>query len=638
MGAEFFDWICPDFWLPCLSLGMFTLNIFGTSVRAFGLVLLTPLIVASINAQLTHQPAPEPIVWSVDAREGNNPGFFGMIVREGSRLRYQTIDGTAKAGVDYIALSGMATNSDLIQVIIPDDGKIEPPKTLELIVIEEGPDVSRTNRVEMTIYDNETAQSRDFTFRTDFRPMVPGYPLGDVQKLVSGRVLTNGTLMIVEQTGFTTVDERGVVQSRHLFPEWTRSNLWLSAVTPEGNVILGRPSTRGGSMEEPLVRFLANGQHDQSFHAELMTARVHGLAVSPQGKILVGFTHTNLAEWSVVQLNQDGSIDSSFAPLTREWNQQPGFSFPYLHQHIGVSLDGSIQIVTPDVYTQEMILKDGVVVAERLLYDGSLRPKAADRWLGEGVVMAANDFPSSLYFSTSLYRLNADGSLDESFATETLPTQFAYLGTQRDGKVLALSDGELIRINNTPEETNRVGVINLNGGEEDEEAYILLRRTGDTSAARTVRLQTVDSTAKGGLDYVHLDTLVTFEPLQSDATARFRMIDDDLSEGTESLVVRLSSPDNDALIEIPDATVFLWDREAYMELIIESLKDGTIRIGKDYQPEWSAMLQSSTNLGKTWTDLSVSSNNLWMISPSLTAGSQIFRAVKVGEPAPAGTR
>src|SRR5688572_4996782 len=116
---------------------MFAFNIFNTGICAFGLALLTHLLVTPVTGQVTSPPAPEPIVWSVDAREGIGSGFFGMIVREGSRLRYQTVDGTAKAGIDYIALSGITTSSDLIQVVIPDDGKVEPPKTLELIVIEE---------------------------------------------------------------------------------------------------------------------------------------------------------------------------------------------------------------------------------------------------------------------------------------------------------------------------------------------------------------------------------------------------------------------------------------------------------------------------------------------------------------------
>jgi hypothetical protein len=52
-------------------------------------------------------------------------------------------------------------------------------------------------------------------------------------------------------------------------------------------------------------------------------------------------------------------------------------------------------------------------------------------------------------------------------------------------------------------------------------------------------------------------------------------------------------------------------------------------IRKSFEPPWNVMLQSSTDLGRTWKDVGLAVENTWMVSPDLSVPSVIFRAVKV---------
>jgi len=244
-------------------------------------------------------------------------------------------------------------------------------------------------------------------------------------------------------------------------------------------------------------------------------------------------------------------------------------------------------------------------------------------------VMAGNPPTYISYLEAiSYYRIRADGSLDESFVPGLLSTQSAYIGTQRDGKVIMFENGQLMRFNTAAEQTNRVSIVGVDLLEEHAESAVYLRRTGDTTQARTVRLQTRDVTAKAGVDYAALDTLVTFEPFKAVVSVPISMIDDNLSDAEEVIAVSISSPNNDVLIENGEALGTIYDNEPHLRLETYLRPDG-ILIRKAFEPPWNAMLQSSTNLGATWTDVGLAVGNTWLIPPDLTARSVIFRAVKV---------
>ena len=572
------------------------------------------------NAQVIQLPLSDYSVTSVDGDEGGVARFIIWINAQNTQVHYYTVDGTAKAGVDYLPVSGTATNSVDVQITLPDDGKVEPPKTIKLVTIQQSADIARTNTTQAVIFDSEIPRIRDDSFRPAFQPR-HGYFDGHVTRFASGRVLPDDRIVVAEPDRVSILDPAGRVQSQFLFPEWTRTSLWISAVAPDASVILARV---GNNPAAPaFLKFRPDGSQDENFNPQLPVLRVLGLTVTPEGKILTAFSHTNDAEWLLVQLNLDGTPNPAFTPVRRQWLYPPASPNPVVYHHIGLGLDGAIQVVHPNERS-EVIIKANRVEVRTNHFSIQQRPEI---WLGGGVFLVARMLGPSFWIGNSLYRLRPDGTLDESFAAGSQSQQFIYLGTQRDGKVVALSGSELLRLNSASETTNHVRVTSLSGREEDASAYFILERTGETTQPRAIRIQTHEAKAKAGVDFHTLDTLVTFEPLQTYVTANFSIINDDLSEGPEDFTVELTSPNNDALVPSTQFEAFIYDEEPYMKLMIDPVKNGTVRVWKDYYPEWNATLQTSTNLGRTWTEIGLSTSNTW----SFTAPSHsptIFRTVK----------
>jgi hypothetical protein len=120
------------------------------------LLLSSALLSLSSNLHVIAQvvgPSPaRPLVWSANGVENGSKPLFQIDARgvnDETTFRYYTVDGTAKAGVDYMASAGSGTNWATIEITVPNDGKVEPPKTLKLVVIQEETP-PKTNTVEVT--------------------------------------------------------------------------------------------------------------------------------------------------------------------------------------------------------------------------------------------------------------------------------------------------------------------------------------------------------------------------------------------------------------------------------------------------------------------------------------------------------
>lgn len=570
-------------------------------------------------------PAPErPLVWSMNGVENGLQPHFSIDARgpeEQTLFRYYTIDGTAKAGVDYIAVSGTGTNWGSIDITVPNDGKVEPPKTLKLVVIQEGTP-SKTNTVEVTIFDDEIPRSVDTSFKTDFQPFSPGFVVGLVDAYMSGRVLANGNIVILEPGGFTVLDKNGFTLSRHAFTNTTVLR-YGSAVTPAGNILVARQNATDGN--SILSQYLSTGENDEGFHPELPIGRINSLAVTPQGKIIVSVTTFPAdapARSQVIQLNSDGSLDSTVPSI------DTGVDGP---TRIGVGVNEAIQLYFQQPFGLRQVYRAGNLIEEDYSYvvGAWIYPKTPDVWVGDGLVKGVAAYPTAHYLeSTSLYRLRADGSLDESFVPGFLATQFAYIGTQSDGKVFVFANGKLMRLNTSPEQVQRVYIESFDGLEEAEESRGTIRRTGDTTQPLTVRLQVTEGSATAGADFLPLDRLVTFEPFSSTAQANVVLLNDALSEGPETFVATISNASNNALIERSEYIASISDLERFVRLFPERSPDGLLITVAAEMTGVLVRLESSSDLGKTWVDVgNFSYQTTVPMEPAETP--KIFRAVRL---------
>jgi uncharacterized delta-60 repeat protein len=196
-------------------------------------------------------------------------------------------------------------------------------------------------------------------------------------------------------------------------PSWVYGG-GILAIQPDGRILTAQLSSTG------LLRLDPDGRLDQTFHPDPLIEGVYSLLTRSNGKILVscGFD-TNGP--SIVQLNLDGSVDSSFAPVTS--------SNAVLVTALALQPDGKL-IVSYGGYHCGIrrVNLDGTP-------DANYKPFAFLGFLSA----AAVDSDGSVVLSSSVgfIKLKADGSRDTTFRPTNLGGAFAL---QEDGGiVLALS-------------------------------------------------------------------------------------------------------------------------------------------------------------------------------------------------------
>ncbi len=184
-------------------------------------------------------------------------------------------------------------------------------------------------------------------------------------------------------------------------------------VQPDNQVIVGGSFTALNNKSQPhLIRFRVDGQPDDDFDANVsVDAAVGTLALQPDGKILAGgaFTHFNDMEAGhIVRLNANGTLDASF--------------------NAGKGADGAIMSMALE--------KDGALV------------------IG-GAFNNVNGQPCP-----HLARLNADGTVDATFATGTgADKNVRGLTVQPDGKIIVA--GEFMNFENVP--CHHIARLNADG-------------------------------------------------------------------------------------------------------------------------------------------------------------------------------
>ena len=192
------------------------------------------------------------------------------------------------------------------------------------------------------------------------------------------------------------------------FTNFPNGSVFCFAVQPDGAIPIGGWfTTFGGQPHTNLARLNADGSLDAGFNPDA-NGLVHALAVRPDGRLLVGGSFTTLngqPRTNLAQLNPDGSLDPTFR------------------------LDAASEDF------------------ESLIF--AFAPQPDGKFLVGGVFSTLGGQPRA-----NLARLNADGSLDDSFrpaVSETelwLRSSVASIAVQCDGKILI--GGTFNQVNGQP--------------------------------------------------------------------------------------------------------------------------------------------------------------------------------------------
>ena len=232
-------------------------------------------------------------------------------------------------------------------------------------------------------------------------------------------------------------------------------------IQPDGKILAGGVTVSDIGARPYLGRVNPDGSHDSSFTASLSVERgqlcsVHSLAVQSDGKILLGGFFTSvggMARTNIARLNPNGSLDPSFLTTLAGF----GVNQEVPVRGIAVQDDGKILIggsftsvngvarvnlarLNPDGSLDNTFLNglsgpSGTVTALALQTDGKI--------LLGGWLPHVNGTPRQ-----GIARLNADGSLDESFIAETRPSGVNRFAFQDDGKLLI--GGGFTAVNQAP--------------------------------------------------------------------------------------------------------------------------------------------------------------------------------------------
>jgi uncharacterized delta-60 repeat protein len=238
----------------------------------------------------------------------------------------------------------------------------------------------------------------------------------------------------------------------------------INCIALQGNekVLIGGKFTRqcGGSVEKNIARLNVDGSSDTTFNPGTgADGSVNSIKVQSNGKVLVGgdfINYNGSGRNSIVQLNADGSLDTTFNPGT---GANAGI--------ISITAQGDGKVLIGGGFTSyNGTVRNGIA---RLNIDGSLdttfNPGIGANGAITSIVLQANgkvliggNFTN--YNGTEINyiaRLNANGSLDTTFNPGTgfnaIPSSIVVQG---DGKVLV--GGSFTTYNGTA----RSGIARLN--------------------------------------------------------------------------------------------------------------------------------------------------------------------------------
>lgn len=334
-------------------------------------------------------------------------------------VHYECVDGSARRGSDYTAISGELTftngqNIRYLNVPIIDNFVANSPKTFNLILSEPtgGATLGAITNTLITILDNEkwagsidetfaTGQGADgpvyaVTFDTQRRLYVAGN-FNTFQGIRAGRIVrinTNGTVDLTFNTG-------AGANAKILSIGKTTDRLYVG----------GSFTMFGNTMRSKIARLTYSGAVDIAFNPPTIDSNVLAILPLNDGSVIIGGDFTSVGTNAIsrlAKLNPNGSFNNNFS--------------------IGFGADGTVRAL-------------GIQTDGRIIVGG--------------------DF-TSFNRSSHKYvvRLEPDGTVDQTFNTELGPDGPIYaVAVQSDGRIIIA--GDFHTVNGVPRA--RIARLNVDG-------------------------------------------------------------------------------------------------------------------------------------------------------------------------------
>jgi uncharacterized delta-60 repeat protein len=269
-------------------------------------------------------------------------------------------------------------------------------------------------------------------------------PRNAVEVQSDGKVLTAGynDYSVIRLNTDGTIDQGFQTGSTWNWDFTNGGSVYALECQPDGKVLAGGDfSYYNGYVRNGLIRLESNGARDVGFMVPNDCYGIRAIAVQPDGRVLIagGFiAYGGVSRRKVARLNPDGSLDTSF---------DPGLGANAIVHSMALLPDGRILL------GGEFVSFNGVA-CNRLIrlddqgnidpsFDPALGPNGPVRSVAvqpDGRILIAGTFTTcSGGARRNVARLEADGSLDDSFGQESGADDDVHaIGLQQDGSVLVV--------------------------------------------------------------------------------------------------------------------------------------------------------------------------------------------------------
>jgi uncharacterized delta-60 repeat protein len=191
---------------------------------------------------------------------------------------------------------------------------------------------------------------------------------------------------------------------------------------PDGKFMAsGKFTMVNGTPSGNLVRFLADGTVEQTFNTHAQE-EIRTFAVQSTGKIIISGIFTNYMGTGyneLLRLNSDGSVDDTFTKSSAGWATE-------------IHINSNDEILLGKVYSIRKLTANGAIDVS-FGVNGEVSGPGVAEFVADGKILAAGR--NNATNIATLYRLNADGSVDTAFPPIDVQQQILTISSLSNGTI-----------------------------------------------------------------------------------------------------------------------------------------------------------------------------------------------------------
>ncbi len=418
------------------------------------------------------------IVYSLALQTDGKIVLGGYIVSQynGSTTVWSPVKRLNQNGSFDSTFASVNSNSNALKIALQPDGKILMSGSFSTI--------NGVSRNYIARFNPDGTLDAAFNSGTG-----PNLPVNTFYIQPDGKILIGGMFTVVNGTARTRLARLNADGS--LDTNFTASGSFLLGTIQSiislsnGKILVGGSFSAISTLINDSVKaFNADGSADTSFRFDTTAlGGVRAIAVQADGKILVGGYFTRPRSGAIAQLfrlNVDGTIDDTFAPASSGFSTsssgqissiviQPDGKILIAGFNIAISVGTGVQFgdlarLNSDG-TPDTAFSTGTVATGRGINALALQSDGKIIVIGNSVTF--NGVPSG-----SITRLNADGSVDSSFASGIPNAPFDSVVVQPDGKLLIGGTFSFGYVNSQTGSIFYNGIVRLNADGSRDTTFV----------------------------------------------------------------------------------------------------------------------------------------------------------------------